>query len=410
VATASKLRIMILQDILSLGPSGPLSRVRGGLATKSQSELWTIIWTAGGLCWLCVAVIGILWFWPVSGTVQGSEYVVSSGARLLHYFLLFLLSAPAYRIGIGLGWPATALPRLGVIVANAILALLVIRVSPFVLVASSAAVDASQNLAEGMRSWLPMRATAMQWLMLLRIWLPAYVLGLITVALVVTSRRSHRSSVQLAELSAQLANARMATLSAQLHPHFLFNSLNAISGLIADSPDQAVEMVARLGDFLRIALESSKRPWTRVEEEVLGVQAYLEVQRSRFRDRLQVKLSVEPGSLTAPIPALLLQPLVENAIEHGLSDPGECLEVTVTIGRIQDRLTVVVTNSAPRLREKLMPASFGDGLRNVGARLFAAYNGDGTITIGPDPICGTRAELNLPMAVKNTNDAAEWAN
>jgi hypothetical protein len=86
------------------------------------------------------------------------------------------------------------------------------------------------------------------------------------------------------------------------------------------------------------------------------------------------------------------------------------LEVTVTVGRIQDRLTVVVTNSAPRLREKLMPASFGDGLRNVGARLFAAYDGDGTISIGPDPICGTRAGLNLPMTVKNTNDAAEWAN
>jgi hypothetical protein len=405
-AAASRLPRMILQNDLSPSPAPSLSTARDAHAAVPNSELWAIIWTAGGLCWLCVAVIGILWFWPVSGTVQGGEYIVSSGARLLHHFLLFLLSAPAYRIAIGLGWPATLGPRIRVIVANAILALVVIRVCPLVLMASSAAVDASQNFAEGIGPWLPMRPTAMQWLLLLRFWLPAYLLGLIAVALVVSSRRSHRDSVRLAELSAQLANARMATLSAQLHPHFLFNSLNSISGLIADSPDQAVEMVARLGDFLRIALESTKRPWTRVEEEVLGVEAYLAVQRSRFRDRLHVKLTVDPESLTAPIPSLLLQPLVENAIQHGLSDPGESLEVTVTVSRHQDRLTVMVTNSAPRLRETLMPASFGDGLRNVSARLFAAYNGEGTITIGPDPICGTRAELNVPALIKNTNEGA----
>jgi Histidine kinase len=398
------------QNNLAPRASIPLSPVRHGRVVLPNSELWAIIWTAGGLSWLCVAIIGILWYWPVSGTVQGGEYVVSSGARLLHYFLLFLLSAPAYRIGIGLGWPAGALSRVRVIVVNAILALVIIRMSPIVLVAASASVDASRNAADTLRSWGPMRATAMQWLLLLRFWLPAYVLGLIAVALVATSRRSHRDSLRLAELSAQLANARMATLSAQLHPHFLFNSLHAISGLVTDSPTQAIEMVARLGDFLRIAIESTKKPWTSVEAEVLGVEAYLAVQRSRFRDRLTVKLDVEPQSLTAPIPALLLQPLVENAIEHGLSDPDHSLEVTVAIRLSQDRLIIVVTNSMPRIREPLMPASFGNGLRNVSARLQAAYDGDAWISIGPDAVCGTRAELNVPTAVKGGLDVMEYTN
>lgn len=375
-----------------------------------NAELWAIIGTAGALCWLSVAVIGILWFWPVSGTLQGGEYIVSSKARLLQYFLLFLLSAPAYRIGIGLGWPATALPRIGVIVANAILALLVIRIAPFVLLAGSFIVDAFHDVAEDIRDWQPMHATAMQWLLLLRFWLPAYMLGLIAVALVATSRRSHRESMQLAELSAQLANARLATLSAQLHPHFLFNSLHAISGLVTDSPAQAVEMVARLGDFLRIAIESTKKPWTSVEVEVLGLEAYLAVQRSRFRDRLRVSVKVDPQSLTARIPALLLQPLVENAIEHGLFAPEESLEVTVAIWQSRDRLIVIVTNSIPSIREPLMPASFGDGLRNVSARLQAAYNGDAWISIGPDPVCGTRAELNVPTWVKEGVDVAKCSN
>jgi sensor histidine kinase YesM len=329
---------------------------------------------------------------------------------VLHYFLLFLLSAPAYRIGIGLGWPAGALSRVGVIVANATLALVVIRLSPIVLVVASASVDTAQNATDTLRSWGPMKATAMQWLLLLRFWLPAYVLGLIAVALVATSRRSHRDSVRLAELSAQLANARMATLSAQLHPHFLFNSLHAISGLVTDSPTQAIEMVARLGDFLRIAIESTKRPWTSVEAEVLGVEAYLAVQRSRFRDRLTVRLEVEPQALTASIPALLLQPLVENAIEHGLSDPEQSLEVTVAIRLSQDRLIVIVTNSMPRISEPLMPPSFGNGLRNVSARLEAAYNGDAWLSIGPDPVCGTRAELNVPTAVNEEGGVAEYSN
>jgi Histidine kinase len=401
---------MRLQNNFAQNTSISLSSLRHDRAAAPNSELWVIIWTAGGLCWLCVAVIGILWFWPVNGTVQGGDYIVTSKARLLQYFLLFLLSAPAYRIGIGLGWPATALPRVRVIVANAILALVVIRIAPFVLLAASVLVDAFQDVAEGIRDWQPMHATAMQWLLLLRFWLPAYMLGLIAVALVVTSRRSHRDSVRLAELSAQLANARLATLSAQLHPHFLFNSLHAISGLVADSPTQAVEMIARLGDFLRIAIESTKKPWTSVEAEVFGVEAYLAVQRLRFRDRLHVNVKVEPQSLTAPIPALLLQPLVENAIEHGLSTPEESLEVSVAIRQSQDRLIVIVTNSIPSIREPLMPASFGDGLRNVSARLHAAYDGDAWISIGPDPVCGTRAELNVPSTVKEGVDVTECSN
>jgi hypothetical protein len=387
---------MNFQDNLSLGLSHRLAATPRDQTAIANSELWIIILTAGGLSWACLTAITVLWFWPVSGTVQVGEYIVGSGTRLLLHFMLFLISAIAYRIAIGLDWPARVLPRLGTVIANIILALIVVRLSPFVLVAASAVLEPAQSFSDHIQPWVAIRIPASDWLTLLRFWLPAYVIGLIAVALVVTSRRSHRHTVRLAEMSIELANSRMATLSAQLHPHFLFNSLNTISGLIAENPDQAVQMVGLLGDFLRIALESTKKPWTLVQDEVMGVDAYLAVQQARFGDRLKVNLTVESEATSAPMPALLLQPLVENAIQHGLSGRDESLEVSVSVSRHDDRLEIIVTNSAPQLRNTLLPTSFGDGLRNVSARLFAAYGAAGTITIGPDPVHGTRAELSMP--------------
>jgi hypothetical protein len=379
----------------------PLFVTSGRAATEGSSELWSAIWMAGGACWLSVTVIGILWAWPISGTLQGSDYIVGTGARLLHHGVLFLISALAYRIGIGLRWPQSIASRVRVIGINVLLALTVVRLAPFVLITSAMILDPKlPHAATDLKEWLPPFTTAEHWIMLLRFWMPPYALGLIAVALVHTARSSQRNSVRLAQLSAELATARMAALSAQLHPHFLFNSLNAIAGLITESPAQAVEVVARLGDFLRFALESTKHPWTPVAREVSGIESYLAVQQSRFRDRLQVCLTVDPETLTALMPALLLQPIVENAVQYGLSSPDESLEVAVTIRRAGDRLLIVVTNSSPRLAANLSPASFGDGLRNVNARLQAAYAEDASMTVGPDSVRGTCAELNIPMTVE----------
>ena len=403
---------MILESDLALSPPSPPSAAGHSRAARPNAELWPIIWTAGGLCWLAIAILGLLWAWPTSGTTaQNGDYTVSSIARTVHYALLFLFSACAYRLGLGQGWPRERIARARVLVLHVALALLVARLSPLLLVIVEAVVDVRGSyLSNDIGGWLPFQVTWMQWVGLLRFWMVPYVLGLIAVALVYTARQYHRESMRLTRLSAEVANLRMSMLSAQLHPHFLFNALHAISQLISESPAQATTMVARLGDFLRIALESAKRTWIRVEEEVLGLDAYLAVQQTRFGDRLSVTFFVDPAAMTTLIPALLLQPIVENAIEHGLSDASESLAVTVRVNRYQDRLIVVVTNSAPRLGETLAPASFGNGLRNVSARLFAAYGDEGRIIIGPDPLRGTRAELNVPAAANHAGSPAGDAN
>jgi hypothetical protein len=365
--------------------------------SEQSDKLWPIIWSAGGLCWLAIAIVGLLWSWPVSGTTANGDYIVTNGARTVHHALLFLVSACAYRFTLGLGWPTPFRARLRVVIVHILFALLVVRIAPYILVLSSALVDNRWSyINEDIDSWLPFQPSLMQWLGLLRFWMPTYVLGLIAVALVYTARQYHRESIRLAHVSAEVANLRMAMLSAQLHPHFLFNALHAISELISQSPDQAITMVARLGDFLRVALESTKRPWTRVEAEFAGLEAYLAVQQTRFRDRLEVHMSVDPATLKILMPALLLQPIVENAIEHGRCGSAGALIVGISVHCEAQRLIVVVTNSTPQLPGLLARSSFGDGLRNVDARLRAAYGDGAAMTISPDSVRGTRAELNMP--------------
>jgi hypothetical protein len=367
---------------------------------RERDELWPIIWTAGGSCWLIISILGLLWAWPMSGTTQNGDYYVTSTARLVHHALLFLLSACAYRIGLGQGWPRERIKRLRTVAVHVMLALLVARLAPLVMTLSEVLIDGRLSyIGEDITPWLPFHPSWMQWVGLLRSWTVPYLLGLIAVALVYTARKYHRESLRLAHLSAEIANLRMAMLSAQLHPHFLFNALHAISELISESPAQATTMLARLGDFLRVALESTKRPWVRVEAEVIGLDAYLAVQQTRFRDRLSVALLVDPAAMNTLMPALLLQPIVENAIEHGRGASPGALAVSVHIRREQDRLIVEVINSTPQLVAPLARVIFGDGLRNVEARLRAAFGDSASVSVGPYPGSGTRALLDMPAKV-----------
>ena len=386
---------------------GALSPRSMTMPEDSSRELWRIIWRAGGLCWIATSLVSLLWWHPLGGTFQDGAYIMTSGARVLHNVLMFLVSSCAYRIVLGQRWSTNPATRVRVVAVDVLVTILVLRLVPFLQILSAGLVEGDLlSMGKPLLPWLKLWLPEMFWLSLLRFWMPPYALGLATVALVYLARRYNRESMRLANLSAELANARMAMLSAQLHPHFLFNSLHAIAGLILENPPQAVTMVARLGDFLRVALESAKTPWARVSAEVEGLEAYLAVQQTRFRDRLKVQLAVDPNALGVPIPALLLQPIVENAIEHGRCGAGEALLVGVTIRTENSRLRVEVTNSTPRLPHVLGPESFGNGLRNVDARLHAAYAGTARMSIGPDGDSGTRAILDMPASAPGSPNAS----
>ena len=135
-------------------------------------------------------------------------------------------------------------------------------------------------------------------------------------------RESQARAVKEAQLETDLAQARLRTLEAELHPHFLFNTLHAISSLVHTNPDGADRMISRLSDLLRLTFDRSGAPRVSLQEELEFLQKYLEIEQTRFHDRLSVHFDIDPETLDAEVPRLILQPLVENAIKHGVSPPG----------------------------------------------------------------------------------------
>jgi signal transduction histidine kinase len=125
--------------------------------------------------------------------------------------------------------------------------------------------------------------------------------------------------VREAQLQARLAEARLKTLEAELHPHFLFNTLHAISALVQTNPDAADRMISRLSDLLRLTFDRSGAPRISLQEELEFLQKYLEIEQTRFQDRLTVQYDIDPETLDVEVPRMILQPLAENAIKHGVS-------------------------------------------------------------------------------------------
>jgi hypothetical protein len=207
--------------------------------------------------------------------------------------------------------------------------------------------------------------------------------------------RAHRErELQVAHAQARLAEARLLALTMQLQPHFLFNTLNAISALIHEDPDGADRMLARLGDLLRMTLLGGEQAEVPLRQELELLARYLAIEEVRFADRLRVRVDVTPAALDARVPSLLLQPLVENAIRHGIARRGGLGRLDVSGSVDQARLRLVVRNDGPGLQ---LPLREGLGLRNTRARLVELYGAEQLLAVENDPAGGVRTELQLPF-------------
>ena len=141
-------------------------------------------------------------------------------------------------------------------------------------------------------------------------------------------RESRNRELKATQLERLLAEARLQTLQSQLQPHFLFNALNTISAFVERNPKGARRMIEHLGDLLRFSLDRSDRQETTLQEELAALDHYLAIQRVRFEDHLKVSVDVEPETLRAAVPGLIIQPLVENAIRHGSAQHSSSIEVS----------------------------------------------------------------------------------
>ncbi|HEV7904746.1 MAG TPA: histidine kinase [Pyrinomonadaceae bacterium] len=229
------------------------------------------------------------------------------------------------------------------------------------------------------------------------------------------------AEVKASELRAQLAQAQLRALKMQLHPHFLFNTLNSISALLHRDPEAADQMVARLGDFLRLTLENSGDQEVTLEQEMEFLRCYLEIETVRFHDRLSVETDIEPQTLRARVPNLILQPLVENAIRHGISRQSAPGRLSIRAARREGRLLLQVEDNGPGLSlisensnaasvhttaSGTRPHTGGVGLANTRARLEHLYGAEHRLELTRATPRGMLVTLEIPFQLEA---APDWA-
>jgi sensor histidine kinase YesM len=255
-------------------------------------------------------------------------------------------------------------------------------------------VIAGQDGAAARRAYRAPRAAAYAALRRVTLQLPTF-WGLVGVAHAIRFyERAQARERREAELEARLAQARLEALRMQLNPHFLFNTLNSIASLVHEDPRTAEEMIEALSELLRLALHTSGNQESTLRDELHFLDHYLLIERARFGERLRLEKHIDSSALNASVPTLILQPLVENAVKHGIESQLAPGIVHITAERSNDRLRLVVKdNGRGLLSEKL---NEGVGLRNTRLRLHELYGTDGMLQIRSAPGQGFSAEILIP--------------
>lgn len=210
-------------------------------------------------------------------------------------------------------------------------------------------------------------------------------------------RRLARREAEAARLASELSRVQLEALRRQLEPHFLFNTLNGISGLVREKQnDAAVEMIAGLSDLLRRVLEDSGRQLVPLAEEVSFLESYIDLQSMRFGDRLKVTVDIPAGLYPALVPPLVLQPLFENAIEHGIGKLVEGGEILVTARESQGILSIHLYNDGPALSLAAAGERAGVGLSNTRGRLTTLYGAESSVELRNRNGPGVETVIRLP--------------
>lgn len=231
--------------------------------------------------------------------------------------------------------------------------------------------------------------------------LPAFILYVIIVAVTYALDAKARAAEQqtdAARLNEQLSYAKLNALQRQIEPHFMFNTLNSIAGLVREhKSDSAVNMIVALSDFLRRVASSSGEPQARLGQELEFLEKYLQIQEARFAGRLRLELQIPQDLRNALVPSLMLQPLVENAVKHGIAKRAQGGRVRVTASRMaeQDALCVRVYNDGPLLADDDgLPQ--GIGLSNLRTRLGLLHGKDFDLQLHNHGITGVEVTVTLP--------------
>ncbi len=203
-----------------------------------------------------------------------------------------------------------------------------------------------------------------------------------------------KSELDRIQLESGLAQARLHLLTMQLHPHFLFNTLNSISELMYEDVAAAERMVARLSELLRLSLDRRDAALVPLGKELETLELYLEIEKIRFQDRILVDFEIAPDTRSCLVPVLILQPLAENAVRHGISRLSRQGRVRIVTRRNAEHLELEICNDCPAGLAGM--TSEGLGLRNTRDRLKSLYGEDYSLEYGATPEGGWRVRLAIP--------------
>ncbi len=219
-----------------------------------------------------------------------------------------------------------------------------------------------------------------------------YCLWLVLVFGALTSAKMREDAEHMVAVQKALAEAQLSQLQAQLRPHFIFNALNTVSALMHTDIARADRVLAQLGDLLRASLRANRREEVSLREELALLERYAGIMRERFDGRVNVHWDVPESTLPAQVPAMLLQPLVENAFKHGVERSSAVEHITIRAARRGDELRIDVHNTGPRMNG----STVGVGLQNCRERLYLLYNSHASLDVSNGAEGGVLASVTLP--------------
>jgi two-component system, LytTR family, sensor kinase len=211
-------------------------------------------------------------------------------------------------------------------------------------------------------------------------------------------RLAARLALEKSQLEASLHQAQLETLRMRLNPHFLFNCLQNISTLSLQQPAVSAHMLIKLGNLLRSALKQSSEPESTLREELDLTRTYLDIEQMRFADHLSILTDIDPATQSALVPALLLQPIAENAIQHGLRDARSNSVISIASRRVENTLTLTIRDNGSGIGSRsLAEIEMGTGLGSTCERLARMYPSQHTFSIRDLPEGGTEVAIVLPF-------------
>ena len=225
-------------------------------------------------------------------------------------------------------------------------------------------------------------------------------------------RRFRERELRATQLEGQLAKAHLQRLKSQLQPHFLFNTMHSISALMLTDVNAADRMMCRLSDLLRISLETADTQITTLNRELEFVTCYLEIEKVRFEERMRVIFDIAPETLDAQVPHLLLQPLVDNAVKHGISKLSVGGEIRITVHRQDNDLQLQIKDNGPGVRKTGTLATNGRGLRITRERLESLYGQKQSLELVSPPEGGVTIRVCIPFRLQSderTSDVLQTA-